>query len=175
MKMIRNMAICIGVILLSVPLVHAQDLSKYRQFSLGTSLAEVSKQIDQHPQDAVVIQQGPAMIQQLEWWPVSLNILTWPEPVQRVSFSFYNHTLYKIVADYGSDATVGLTAADMIAAISAAYGPVNKAGAKAGLPSGAAYGAAEPIACWEDLQYSATLSRESFLNSFQMIVLAKRA
>ena len=117
--MTRNIVICLAASLLSVPLVHAQDLSKYRQFSLGTSLAEVSKQIDQHPQDAAMIQQSPATIQQLEWWPVPLNVLTRPEPVQKVIFSFYNRTLYKIVATYDSDATAGLTAADMIAAISA--------------------------------------------------------
>ncbi len=124
MKMIRNIVICLGVMLLSVPLLYAQDLSKYRQFSLGASLAEVSKQIDQRAGDAAVIQQSPATIQQMEWWPVALNVLTKSEPVQKVIFSFYNGTLYKIVATYDNDATAGLTDPDMVRAISASYGAV---------------------------------------------------
>jgi hypothetical protein len=173
-KMMRNIMICAAASLLSVPLVCAQDLSKYRQFSLGTSLTEVSKQIGQHPQDAAMIQQSPAVIQQLEWWPVPLNVLTKPESVQKVILSFYNHTLYKIVATYDNDATTGLTAADMTARISASYGSPTKAVAEAVPDSDAAYGTVEAIGQWEDAQYSVTLSRESFLNAFRLVVLAKQ-
>ena len=112
--------------LLFVPQGYAQDLSKYRQFSLGASLAEVSKQIDQRPNNASVIQERPATIQQLEWWPVVLNSLTQPEPVQKVVFYFYERTLYKVEATYDSDATAGLTATDLIRAISANYGAPTK-------------------------------------------------
>ena len=91
------------------PLLSAQDLSKYRQFSLGTSLAEVSKQVSQRVDEATSIQQSPATIQEMEWWPVALNFLAKPEPVQKVVFTFYNRTLYKIVATYDNDATAGLT------------------------------------------------------------------
>jgi hypothetical protein len=172
--MTRNILICLAASLLSVPLVCAQDLSKYRQFSLGTSLAEVSKQIDQHPSDAATIQQSPAIIQQLEWWPVPLNVLTRPESVQKVVLSFYNRTLYKIVATYDNDATTGLTAADMTAGISASYGPPTKTIGEAGPRSDIAYGAVEAIGQWEDAQYSITLSRESFLNAFRLVVLTKQ-
>ena len=57
MKAVRDTVICLGVMLLYVPLLSAQDLSKYRNFSLGGSLAEVSKQIDKRAGDAAVIQQ----------------------------------------------------------------------------------------------------------------------
>jgi hypothetical protein len=174
MKMIRNLAACLAASLLSVPLLYAQDLSKYRQFSLGTSLAEISRQTDQRPQDAVMIQQSPAAIQQLEWWPVPLNVLTKPESVQKVIFSFYNRTLYKIVATYDNDATTGLTPTDMIAGISASYGPVTKPVAETGSHSDAAYAVVEPLARWEDSQYSFTLSRESFLNDFRLVMVAKQ-
>ena len=45
MKIISRGAIALLMILLSAPLISAQDLSKYRTFSLGTSLAELSKQL----------------------------------------------------------------------------------------------------------------------------------
>lgn len=175
MKMIRNIVICLGVMLLSVPLLYAQDLSKYRQFSLGASLAEVSKQIDQRAGDAAVIQQSPAKIQQMEWWPVAINVLTKSEPVQKVIFSFYNGALYKIVAAYDNDATAGLTDPDMVRAISASYGAVTtKAAPETSPHANVAYGVAERVAQWEDTKYSVTLSRESSLNAFQLVVLAKR-
>jgi hypothetical protein len=174
MKMIRTIVICLGVMLLSVPLLYAQDLSKYRQFSLGASLAEVSKQIDQRAGDAAVIQQSPATIQQMEWWPVPLNVLTKSEPVQKVIFSFYNGTLYKIVAAYDNDATAGLTNSDMVRAISASYGAVTTAASETSPHSDLAYGVVAGVAQWEDAKYTVTLSRESFLNAFQLVVLAKR-
>ena len=145
MKTMRNTLICLALTLLSVPVVHAQDLSKYRQFSLGASLAEVSKQIDQRPGEASVIQQSPAAIQQMEWWPVALNVLTKSEPVQKVTFSFYNHTLYKIAVTYDDDATAGLTVSDMLRAISASYGPVTGAATETDSHSNTTYGATETV------------------------------
>ena len=162
MKPIRNLSMCLAAMLLAVPWAQAQDLSKYRQFSLGASLAEVSKQIDQRPDNASMIQQDPATIQQLEWWPVPVNLLAKSEPVQKVTLSFYNRALYKVEAMYDSDATAGLTAADMIRAISASYGTATKVNDI--VPhSGAAYDAVSPaIAEWEDGRYIVSLSRESF-------------
>lgn len=173
MNTIRTIMVCLSASLLATTLVHAQDLSKYRQFSLGTSLIEISKQADLHANDATTIQQSPATIQQLEWWPVSLNVLTKPEPVQKVVFSFLNGALFKVVTTYNSDATAGLTEADMVAAISATYGPANKRIDASG-HANPAYGPVEPIARWEDAQDSVVLSRESFLNAFTLVVSAKQ-
>ncbi len=174
MKIMRNILISLGATLLCVPLLSAQDLSKYRQFSLGTSLAEVSKQVSQRVDEATSIQQSPATIQEMEWWPAALNFLVKPEPVQKVIFSFYNGTLYKIVATYDNDATAGLTNSDMIAAISVSYGPAIKTTPVVSTPSNAAFGPDEAIAQWEDAKYSVTLSREPFLNAFRLVVLTKQ-
>ena len=133
-NMTRNILICLAVTLVSVPVIHAQDLSKYRGFSLGASLANVSKQINQYAGYAGVIQESPAMIQQREWWPVAPNLLKGSESVQKVVFSFYNLKLYKIAATYDSEATAGLTAADMIGAVSANYGTATKVAAETGSP-----------------------------------------
>jgi hypothetical protein len=173
MNKLRTITICLAASLLLTSLVHAQDLSKYRHFSLGTNLAEISKQADLRASNATTIQRSPATIRELEWRPVSLNVLTRREPVEKVIFSFYNGTLFKVIATYDSDATAGLTDADIIAAISSTYGPANKAAEK-GPHSDTMYGAAESIARWEDAQYSVALSRESFLNALTLVVLAKQ-
>lgn len=171
MKMTRNILISIGAMLICATLVSAQNLSKYRQFSLGSSLTEVSKQVGQRTDQATVIQAGPSTIQEVEWWPVALNFLTKREPVQKVVFTFYNRTLYKIVATYNSDATTGLTDSDMVQAISGNYGlPVLEAPAT----KDSSYDAKVAIAHWDDGKYSVTLSRESSLNAFQLVLEAKQ-
>jgi hypothetical protein len=175
MKFSRNIVICLAAALLSVPLLGAQDLSKYRQFSLGASLAAVSKQIDQHPADATMIQQTPATIQEMEWWPVPLNLLKGSDPVQKVIFSFYNNTLYKIDAVYDSEAIVGLTAADMIVAISPSYGVATKTASISDSGPATGYGdVTPPLAQWEDGRNDVSLSRDSFLNTFHLVLLTRQ-
>jgi len=73
MKMIRKLAISLALVLLMTPLISAQDLSRYRKFALGTSLAALSKQIGQDPHQATVIHQNPAVIQELKYWPVETS------------------------------------------------------------------------------------------------------
>jgi hypothetical protein len=175
MRLIRTLTIGLAFAWLCVPLIHAQDLSKYRQFSLGASLAEVSKQIDQRPNDASVIQERPATIQQMEWWPVVLNSLTQTEPVQKVVFSFYERTLYKVHATYDSDATAGLKATDMIKAISSSYGPPTRVSDDLATRANPTYGATEPtVAQWEDSRYTVSLIRDPFLNTFELVMVSKQ-
>jgi hypothetical protein len=72
MKMMRRVGISLVMILLSAPLVRGQDLSKYRDFSLGMSLAELSSQVDLRPLQTKLIQKHPAVIQELTCWPGAL-------------------------------------------------------------------------------------------------------
>ena len=43
------------------------------------------------------------------------------DPVQDVVFSFYNDQLFRIVVNYDSDRTLGLTDTDLIEALSAVW------------------------------------------------------
>ncbi|HEV3480888.1 MAG TPA: hypothetical protein VGR97_01020 [Candidatus Acidoferrales bacterium] len=176
MKTARNILICVAAILLSVPLAYGQDLSKYRNFSLGTSLIAISRQVNERPAEASVIHQSPALIQELTWWPMpSYQSSTPVDPVQQILFSFYNGALYKMVVTYDSSTTEGVTAEDMTRAISAKYGAVTIPIVSVGSLGNTAYGATQaPIAQWEDLQYSVILSRTSFLNSFQLVICTKQ-
>ena len=69
MKMMCSLVSSLVMILLSAPLIHGQDLSKYQNFSLGMHLVDLSKQVDQKPTEANLIHQRPAVIQELTWWP----------------------------------------------------------------------------------------------------------
>jgi hypothetical protein len=113
--------------------------------------------------DAKLIHQRPAVIQELEWRPAYfLNGSTalQNDPVRQILFSFYDDHLSRMVIDYDRDRTAGLTAADMIAAISTAYGPALAVPAKKSAPtSQTEQESGTPIARWGDADYAVVLYR----------------
>jgi hypothetical protein len=171
MKLISRGAIALLMILLSAPLIHGQDLSKYRNFSLGMSLADISKQIDKKPADATVVHERPALIQQLTWWPPPTFGSSRAEAVQQIRFSFYNSELYRIGVSYDDSATKGLTAEDLAQALSHNFGTATKPPGEIG----EVYGTKDKVlARWEDSQYSFNLFRSSFLNTFGLVMFTKQ-
>src|ERR1700721_1398578 len=68
MNMIRNSVISLSLVLLATPVISGQDLSRYRKFALGTSLAAISKQVGKDESLATLISQSPALIQQMTYW-----------------------------------------------------------------------------------------------------------
>src|SRR5256884_2060490 len=111
----------------SAPLTYSQDLSKYREFELGTNLLAVAKQANMKPSEARAIHQRPAVIQELEWRPPrSFNSSPEVDPVKEVLFSFYNGELFRMLVTYDQYRTQGLTDEDMVEAISAIYGTATR-------------------------------------------------
>src|SRR5437773_1101962 len=122
----RSITISILGLVLSTPLIHAQDLSRYRGFQFGMNLLAVAKQADMKPSEARVIHQRPAVIQELEWRPPRSVGLPQADPVKEVLFSFYNGELFRMVVNYDQHRTDGLTDEDMVEAISARYGTATR-------------------------------------------------
>lgn len=176
MRMIRNTAICLAAIPLSVPLAHGQNLSKYRDFSLGASVTTVSNQVNAKPADARVIRRSPASIQELRWWATQpYQPSAPPQSVQDILFSFYNGKLYKIAVTYDGAATQGLASADMVRAVSATYGVATLPVTEKNPTAKVAYSdAEEAIAFWENPQDSVTLSRSPLSNEFQLVIFSKQ-
>ncbi len=76
---------------------------------------------------------------------------------------------------YDQDATHGLTAEDMVQAISTKYGPATRPAGEISFPTNELYRSTEKIiARWEDSQYSINLVRSRFLNSFALAMFSKR-
>jgi hypothetical protein len=176
MKIMRNVVVSLALILLSAPVIHGQDLSKWRTFSFGMSLADLSKQIAQQPADVNVLHQRPALIQELMWWPPRpAESSSQTEPVQEILFSFYNGKLYRILLTYDSSATEGLTAEDMIQAVSAKYGTATRPAAEIKFGRNENYGTTEKvIARWEDSQYSVTLFPSALSHTFGLVLFSKQ-
>ncbi len=178
MKMMRRVLIALVMVLLSAPLIHGQDLSKYRTFSFGMSTVGLSNQVDPKPLQTRLIHLRPAVIQELTWWPrESSGSSLQADSVWQVFFTFYNDELYRILVTYDRNATDGLTAEDMVQAISAQYGTATRPDAQISFPTNELYRSTEKvIARWEDSRYSINLFRfrPSSLNSFGLVMFSKR-
>jgi hypothetical protein len=175
MRISQNVLICAALALLALPALGAQDLSKYRGFSLETSLALASKQA-QVPQEQIsTVHKSPALIQQFTLWPVqSAAALEGSENVQQMQLSFCNGELYNITVIYRTAATEGLTNDDMIQAISVRYGLAIRPGTSSKPTAPLSFESVdEQLASWQDSQYSVTLSRSPLSQSFQLVVLSK--
>jgi len=175
MTIMRKSWVFLVLVLLSAPILSGQNLSTYRKFSLGASLANISKQVGQDPGQANLIHQRPAIIQQLMYWPIpTLSYAPQAESVSQILFSFYDGELYKIAITYDGEATHGLTDADVVQAISARYGTATRFYPEIELPTNDQYAPKQRVvARWEDSGTSADLSRSETLNSFELDVFSK--
>jgi len=175
MTSFRIVAVSLSWAVLASPLLSDGDFSRYRSFRIGTDLATIAGQARMDPFQAKVVHRRPALLQELAWRPQPLGPSTQAEAVSEVVFSFYNGKLYRLVVNYDRSKTEGLTAEDLIAAISATYGPATRGAAEIVLPS--IYGdneTLEILARWEDAEYSFNLVRFSHQPSFTLAAVSKR-
>jgi hypothetical protein len=176
MKTIRSLLFCFGALLLIGPMLRAQDLSKYRGFSLGTSLPNVLKLSDQKLADVKTIHTRPMLIQELTWWPAgSAGRSSKLDNVEEILFSFSNGELYKISLTYDRSSTEGLTTADMVESISAKYGPAASVESEIDPFMNALYHMKQgPLASWQDSQYSFDLVRTPLSGHFGLVIYSRR-
>jgi hypothetical protein len=176
MKTMRSACLCFVVLLLTAPMLLAQDFSKYRNFSLGSNLAAVLKHTDQRLLDVKATHDGSLLFQELTWRPANgIGVSYRSESVDELVFSFYKGELYKMVVNYDRASTEGLTADDMVKSISAKYGPATSVALEIDAAANEPYTVrGKPVASWEDSQYSLNLVRSSFSTTFQLINCSKR-
>ena len=177
MKTIRSSILCLVVLLLLAPLLRAQDLSKYRQFTLGMSVARLLERTGQKMADVKMIHGRPAVIQELTWWPPNLPGTSFQaDTVEEILFSFYNGEFYKISLTYDRASTEGLTALDMMNAVSAKYGQAINVAPEVDSAKIDSYDVKQKlVATWEDSQYSFNLVRSTFSDGFGLTIYSKRA
>jgi hypothetical protein len=171
----RLFAVTLSWVVLASPVLSAGDLSMYRNFRIGTDLPTIAGQARMDPTQAIVVHWRPALIQRIEWRPQPLGPSTQSEAVSEVVFNFYNGELYRLVVNYDRYRTEGLTAEDLIDAVSAIYGTASRAAGEIMLPS--VYGIEETmevLARWEDAEYSFNLVRSSYQPNFTLVGVSKR-
>jgi len=175
---IRTLAIGALGLAFSTHSLHGQARSGYRDFQLGADLPSISVLAGVAASQAKTIHLRPAVMQELQWQrPYSLD--TTPalaDPVKQIVFSFYDDQLTRMVVDYDHDRTAGLTAADLIDAISTEYGPQRKPGVRTsrGVPSQVEEESGTPVARWGGADYSLVLYQSSYTSAFRIIVTSPR-
>src|SRR5260370_7697338 len=120
MKTMLSSLVCFVVLLPTAPLLRAQDLSKYRHFTLGMSLTRVLERTGQKMADVKLIHGHPALVQEVSWWPPNLPGTSFQsDTVEQILFSFYNGELYKISVTYDPTSPQALPPEYMVNSITA--------------------------------------------------------
>jgi hypothetical protein len=174
-KAIHVLALSLTSSLFSSPILKAQDLSKYREFSLGANLPSVLKRTEKKLSD-VKTQGAPKLFQEFTWWPPRLPGTSYrSDSVEQVLLSFFDGELYRVSVRYDQSSTDGLTTQDMMKSISAKYGPATSVAPEPASTLSVGYDTQQrPIASWEDSQHSFNLVRDSFTGRFGLVIYSKR-
>ena len=168
MTMLPKFTLLLPWILLTTSLLGAGDLSQYREFQLDSHLVGLAEQAGKTAAEAKTVHEQPAVIQELSWRGEP------DDSVKGILFSFYNGELFRMVVDYDRYNTEGLTAKDMIDALSAAYGTAGHPSAEITVPS--VQGGDETVdvmARWEDATWSFNLVRFRYETTFALVALSK--
>jgi hypothetical protein len=179
---LRSLALSVVCLAVSASLIQGQDLSRYREFEFGMTLAAVAQQARLTPTAARLVHQRPQLIQELDWHPQQQQRAgaAESEAVDRVRFTFFDGRLYQITVGYDRSRVEGLTAEDFVQAISASYGPVILVSTQLGgtaPPRGKdlILGGDQTVAAqWADLQFSVTLLRTTYPSAFELQLLARQ-
>jgi hypothetical protein len=171
----RALALSTASIVISATSLSAgAELSSYRGFQFGMSVAAVARHCDIAPEPRTV-DQRPEVIQELMWLPPRLGATADEgDSAQKILFTFYNDQLSRVVVSYDRSRTEGLTPEDLIEAISTTYGAPVLPAVGAAAVMGGRYADDKIVARWEDPQFSVTLFRSKYLATFGLVLLSKR-
>jgi len=157
-------------IVLAVSTVSSAELSRYREFELGTSVATVTA-VTQNAARVRIVHSRPALIQQLEWRPRYMAGAPQADrdSIGEVVFSFVDDQLFQMSIAYAQDRTSGLTDEDMIASLTAIYGaplsPRSRPRSRA-----IALDAPLVIAEWRQADATVALQRKPYNESFVLVI-----
>src|SRR5437667_8342115 len=171
----RTLAICLSGIVCMTLQLQAQSRSQYRNFALASDLASISHLAGVDSSEAKTIHRRPAVLQDLEWrpsrWAAGSSVAS-TDPVDKIMFSFYNDHLFRLVVDYDRDRTIGMTDADMTAAISTVYGlPIKRMLGAAKVASDIETESGSAVARWGDTEHAVVLYRTaSHRETFRLIM-----
>jgi len=157
-------------LVLAVSTVSSAELTRYREFELGASLAAVTAVTQTQQRDLKTIHSRPAVLQQLEWRPRYMSGTPVPgrDSIDRLLFDFVNDQLFKMSVVYAQDRTNGLTNEDMVESLSGVYGPPSSP--RTPRSSTGTQDAPAIVAEWRQADASLVLQRQQYSNAFVLVV-----
>jgi hypothetical protein len=175
MKRVRSINKLPLLLLLFSPLLCGADLSTYRGFQFGMTLDAAVKHSGMDMSEVTTIHRHPARIQELAWNPERFSSISQDtDPVQQVLFSFYNGELFRMVVDYDTEKTSGLTSEDFIEALSKKYGTPTRPGVTLVLPAEFSEDTVQVVARWENADNLFSLLQLPSGSSFRLVLISKR-
>jgi hypothetical protein len=171
----RSVALCTLGVLFLTHSVDGQAPARYRNFELGMNVGAVSALTGVDATEVKTIHERPAVLQDLEWrlaqWLAGSSAVS-TDPVVQIVFSFVNDHLFRVVVDYDPDKTEGMTAADMVEALSTVYGAsLKRTPGPARVASRVEAESGSPLARWGDASYTAVMYRTaSYRGGFRLIL-----
>jgi hypothetical protein len=171
MPLTRRLTISAACVILAAVLTSAAELSRYREFDLGSSLADVTAVTRSAPRDLKTVHAQPALLQEVKWQP---RYMTGAPVADRSSidemvFSFVDDRLFRMTVSYDRSRTTGLTDADMIAAVTELYGvPADSPAStrtRAGVEDGVVI-----LAQWQQADAQVALRRGQYTDLFSLAI-----
>lgn len=173
-RLSRLLTLGLLVLVFAWPLA-AADPGTYRQFTLGTSTADVVARAGATQRDVKKLHERPALLEELSWRPpyTSGRNPADRDSVSGIVFSFIDNHLFKMVIDYDRSRTEGLTKEDMIASLTAMYGPRLTGPAPAPTRSASdGLDAAAVIARWRQGDTSIALQQSTYGGAFGLVIVS---
>lgn len=159
-------------IVLAVSTVSSAELSRYREFELGASVATVTA-VTQNAARVMIVHSRPALLQQLEWRPryMAGAPQTDRDSIGEVVFSFVDDQLFQMSIAYAQDRTSGLTDEDMVGSLTAVYGAPSSPSPRTRTTSSlVALDAPVVIAEWRHAETTVVLQRKEYSDSFFLVI-----
>jgi hypothetical protein len=159
-------------IVLAVCATASAEVTRYREFELGASVAAVTA-VTQNATRVKTVHSRPALLQQLEWRPRYMPGAPQPDrdSIGEVVFSFVDDQLFKMSIAYAQDRTSGLTDEDMVGSLTTVYGaPSSPSPRTRTTSSTVALDAPVVIAEWRQADTSVVLQRKTYSESFFLVI-----
>lgn len=151
--------------------VSAAELSRYREFDLGSSVAAVTAVTRTADRDLKTIHSRPALLQDVVWQPrymIGAPVAD-RDSINEIVFSFVDDQLFRMTVSYERGRTNGLTTVDMIAALTELYGAPTSLSAPSPVGGDTVDGIAV-LAQWQQADVHVALRRSRYNESFSLVV-----
>ena len=168
MSVTRRVALsALGVVLAMCP-ASATELSRYREFALGSSVETVTAVTQTAVRDLKTIHSRPALLQEVAWQPRYMSGAPVADrgSINEIVFSFVDDQLFRMTVVYDRSRTSGLTNTDMIAALTDMYGAATsptKTSADAVLGM-------TVLAEWQQADAGVVLRRSQYNEAFSLVI-----
>jgi hypothetical protein len=179
-RMHYAVSVCATAAFLAASAAGAQDLSRYRDFTFGSSVTSVMAGSGGTGFGVVsAVHTRPALIQELIWRPPYTFSGSGArlESAREVTLRFIDDQLFSIAVTYDVLRVEGLSNQDLIDGVSATYGAaVTSAAAKSARqqPPSGQLNVSTALATWDSADYRFTLMGEFYPATFRLLGTSKR-